>query len=125
MGPGRVLFKSVVLGALFMVLVAQVGAPTEAQVSVALPPIPPAGATSTLTLTPRSANTPTSTGTPDTSSPTVTPTGTQTPVWGCPGLTLNPSSLHVPYRGGQYTIQVEVGANCYWYDDPGISWLRY
>src|SRR5205823_12783795 len=52
MGPKRVLSKFVILGALFMALAALVGARVGTQVSAAIPPISPRGATFTPTPVP-------------------------------------------------------------------------
>ncbi len=63
--------------------------------------------------------TPTITGTPLTATPTPTPTSTL-----CPAPMVSTNYLHVPYSGGQYTIQVDIGPDCNW-NSWGIYWLQY
>jgi hypothetical protein len=64
-----------------------------------------------------------------TDTPTLTPTSTPTspPHWECPAPVVTPTSIHVPYAGGSYTIQVGVGSSCYWrtYWFTGDDWLSF
>src|SRR4051794_22887297 len=65
-------------------------------------------------------------GPTDTFTPTLTPTPTG-PHWDCPAPVVTPTSIHVPYDGGPYIIQVSVGPNCNWrtYWFTGDDWLSF
>src|SRR5438067_989557 len=54
--------------------------------------------------------------------PSITPTQT---VVACTYPVVTPNFIHVPYWGGHYTIQVDVGPSCFWYTDPDGGWIQY
>lgn len=71
--------------------------------------------------------TPTATNT-YTPTPTITPGGptlTPVPQWNCPAPVVTPTSIQVPWYGGSYTIQVDVGPNCNWRTYWTEEWLNY